>query len=332
MTPSLPVLDLQTCRAQELADALISSSCAFVVGHGVDPALHARMIEVSRAFFDQPTADKASVRWPGDGHWRGWLPVFEGTGDLNGDGPPELLEKFEIQLPRPWSHPDSGTLSDAGLLARWGDTFDSWPAQPAALRPIWTEYYQTMGQLACRIVVMLADALDLPADSLDDWCDRHFANLVVNNYFAQDRPPLPGQVRARAHTDIGGLTLLWADDAPGGLEVRRPGSEQWVPVVVPPEAYLVQVGDLLARWTNDIIHANIHRVVNPPASVAAQSRRTSLVYFHYPNLDITVTPAPSCVRDPESLGAPIAAAGHLQTAVQRPKVRQAELAAALGER
>jgi isopenicillin N synthase-like dioxygenase len=91
MASPLPVIDLATATSGELTDALIQSSCAFVVGHGMDPELHAEMIELSRAFFDLPTAEKAAVRWPGDGQWRGWLPVFEGGNDLNGDGPPELL-------------------------------------------------------------------------------------------------------------------------------------------------------------------------------------------------------------------------------------------------
>jgi isopenicillin N synthase-like dioxygenase len=171
----------------------------------------------------------------------------------------------------------------------------------------------------------------LPVEALDDWQEHHFANLVVNNYIAQEKPPVRGQLRARAHTDIGGLTLLWADDAPGGLEVRQPGMTGWTPVAVPPDAYLIQVGDLLARWTNDKIKANIHRVVNPPADRAA-SRRTSLVYFHYPNLDITVTPAPSCITTDTPAGPPIRAGGHLQVAVERPKVRHDQLAAALGDR
>jgi isopenicillin N synthase-like dioxygenase len=325
MASPIPVIDLASAKPGELTDALIRSSCAFVVGHGVDPQLHERMIEVSRAFFDLPLEDKAAVRWPGDGQWRGWLPVFEGGRDLNGDGPPELLEKFEIQLPHPWPH------SDEALLSEWGEGFDSWPAAPSELRSLWSAYYQEMGYLACRIVTMIAEALDLPVEALDDWRDRHFANLVVNNYFGQQEAPAPGQLRAKAHTDIGGLTVLWADDAPGGLEVRQPGVSGWTPVVVPPGAYLIQVGDLLARWTNDLIKANIHRVANPPAESGEQSRRTSLVYFHYPNLDVTVTPAPSCISDDTPAGSAIAAGGHLRNAVQRPKVRHDQLAAALGE-
>lgn len=319
---TVPVIDLSVATPAELTAALMDSSCAFVVGHGIDPGLHARLVETAKAFFDLPADAKQAVRWPGAGQWRGWLPVYEGSKDLNSDAVPELLEKYEIQLPRP------GTPDD---LEAWGDGFDAWPVEPAALRPTWTEYYREMGVLACRIVAMITEALDLGTDALGDWCDRHYANLVVNNYFAQQDLPEPGQLRARPHTDIGGLTLLWADDAPGGLEVRQPGVEGWTPVSIPSGAYLIQVGDLLARWTNDKIKANIHRVVNPPAAVATTSRRTSVVYFHYPSLDLTVTPAPSCIDEDRPAGAPMAAAGHLRTAVERPKVRHAELAAALGE-
>jgi isopenicillin N synthase-like dioxygenase len=179
---------------------------------------------------------------------------------------------------------------------------------------------------------MLVAALDLPEEALDDWCGRHFANLVVNNYLDQLEPPADDQLRIRAHTDIGGLTILWADDAPGGLEVRQPDQPGWTPVIVPAGSYLIQVGDLLARWTNDTIRPNIHRVVNPPRELAAQSRRTSIVYFHYPNLDITVAPAPSCVGDGKPVGPPLAAGAHLKRAVEQPKVRHEQLAAALAER
>jgi isopenicillin N synthase-like dioxygenase len=101
-------------------------------------------------------------------------------------------------------------------------------------------------------------------------------------------------MRIRAHTDRGGLTLLWADQSPGGLEVMLPHSRSWVPAMIPPDAFLVQAGDLLTRWTSRVIRPNIHRVVNPPAAVAATSRRLSIPYFHHPRLDPRVEAAPSC--------------------------------------
>jgi isopenicillin N synthase-like dioxygenase len=113
------------------------------------------------------------------------------------------------------------------------------------------------------------------ADVITAWTSEHYANLVAINCINQKTPPEPGQLRIRQHTDRGGLTLLWADQAPGGLEVMLPHSREWVPVLIPADAFLAQAGDLLARWTSCTIRPNIRRVVNPPAEVAATSRSIS---------------------------------------------------------
>jgi isopenicillin N synthase-like dioxygenase len=170
---------------------------------------------------------------------------------------------------------------------------------------------------------MIAATLDLPAEDVEAWTTRQYANLVVNNYLAQETPPLPGQVRVASHTDRGGFTLLWADDAPGGLQVKPPRTNAWVDVDFPPDVFLVQAGDLLARWTNNVIRANVHRVVNPPAAVAATARRMALVYFHYSALDTLVSPAPSCVGEGRALPA-IAAGGHLLARQEGYKVERDE--------
>jgi isopenicillin N synthase-like dioxygenase len=319
--PVIPVIDLRVATPSDLAEALQTRSCALVIGHGVDPDLLARMVEVSRQFFDRPEDEKARVRWDGTGHWRGWLPVYQGSEDLNSSQLPELLEKFEIQLP------SEGRRSSE--QDEWGDGFDRWPTAPVELRPVWTRYYAELGALADRIVGMLAQALDLPEEQLADWTELHFANLVVNDYPAQAQPPAPGQVRIRQHTDIGGLTLLWADAAPGGLEVRLPGAQSWFPVQIPADAFLIQAGELLARWTNDLIAPNVHRVANPPRTSAAESRRTSIVYFHYPDLDVEVTPAPSCINERRPAAGSMPAGAHLRAAVEQPKARHRHLDAQL---
>ena len=287
----IPTFDMGTCTAADLADGLIGYSCVLVTGHGVPDSLRRRMASVTAAFFDLPEADKALVRWPGTGAWRGWQPVYAGVPELTGDRTPDLVERFEAQEL---------------------DTFAMWPERPAELRRTWESYYAECARVTSALVVCLAEGLDLPGSELDAWTGHQYANLCVNNYPAQPGPPLPGQVRVGAHTDRGGITLLAADAAPGGLEVRLPSSGEWVGVTIPPDAYLVQVGDLFARWTNLVVHGNVHRVVNPPRAVAATARRQSVVYFHYPSLDTVVTPAPSCVvRSGRDALPPLHAGEHL---------------------
>jgi isopenicillin N synthase-like dioxygenase len=257
-----------------LVEALVAESAVLMVGHGIDPVLRERMVALTRSFFDLDPAEKERVRWDGRGWWSGWQPVYRGDAELTGSRTPDLLERFEVQEL---------------------DRFERWPDRPVGLSAVWTAYYDACHALSNRIVGLLATELDLPADELAAWTTRQFANLCANHYPAQLQPPEPGQVRTGAHTDRGGLTLLWADQAPGGLEVRPPGNREWAPVWIPPDAILLQVGDLLARWVNGRIRANVHRVVNPPVDLAASASRLALVYFHYPAMDTLVRPAPSCV-------------------------------------
>lgn len=110
----------------------------------------------------------------------------------------------------------------------------------------------------------------------------------MRNYPAQDVPPAPGQIRAGAHSDYGSLTILAAEDKPGGLQVCN-ADGQWVGVPIVPGTFIVNIGDLMARWTDDAWVSTLHRVVNPPADAGAHSRRQSLVFFHNPNYDAVIS-------------------------------------------
>ena len=90
--------------------------------------------------------------------------------------------------------------------------------------------------------------------------------------------PLPGQLRAGAHSDLGMMTLLYSDNDIGGLEVMdRTG--RWVPVPVTDGAFTVNLGDLMMRWTNGRWRSTLHRVVNPPTATNDLSRRLSIGMF-----------------------------------------------------
>jgi isopenicillin N synthase-like dioxygenase len=272
---SVPVLDLTRTTGTELVDALAASSCVFVTGHGLDPAALDALLRTGRAFCALPESDKAAVQWSGEGPWLGWQPVYAG-------GPSALLlERFEVSL-------TPGGRS-AGL-DEWGATFPLWPAHPADMAEAWTEVYAHLHTVASRVTTLVAEGLGLPAADLPAWTERQHSNLVLNHYLAQEEPPEPGRVRQRAHTDIGGITLLWADDTPGGLEARIGPGGTWVPVSFPPGALLVQAGDLLHRWSRGRIPANDHRVVNPPRTGGPQVARYSVVFFHHPDLVTWVAP------------------------------------------
>lgn len=280
-TPTIPTIDLASATGAELVEALTTSSCCFLVGHGAEEPI-ARVLETSRAFFALPRAEKDRVGWDGVLPWQGFQPVHEG-------GPQALLlERFEVNL-TPGGHVDAaGRPAD---LDTWSGTFDQWPDRPAGLRQAWTALYAHHHGVATRLTHLVADALDLPAADIPAWTDRQHANLVCNHYIAQAEAPEPGRMRQRPHTDIGGFTLLWGDDSPGGLEARIGPDGTWVPVRFPPGAILLQVGDLLHRWSRGVIPANDHRVVNPePVPGQEPTDRFSIVYFQYPDRATWVAP------------------------------------------
>jgi isopenicillin N synthase-like dioxygenase len=149
-----------------------------------------------------------------------------------------------------------------------------------------------MAGLVVSLMRLAALALDVDEGFFDDKVDRSIGTMRLNYYPAQAAPPEPGQLRASAHTDYGGFTILSGEDVPGGLQVRT-RDERWVDVPTSPTTFVVNIGDLLMRWTNDRWLSNLHRVVNPPASGAAGAARLSIAFFNHPNYDALIECLPS---------------------------------------
>ena len=151
-----------------------------------------------------------------------------------------------------------------------------------------------MDALAIDLMRLFALALDLPERYFDSSVDRSISRLRVRNYPAPAETPEPGQLRAGAHSDYGSLTILKTEDRPGGLQVLGKDGA-WLDVPHLPGCFVVNIGDMLARWTNDRWVSTLHRVVNPPPDRVAESRRQSVVFFQNPNYDAVVSCLPSCV-------------------------------------
>ena len=134
-----------------------------------------------------------------------------------------------------------------------------------------------------------AEALELPPEFFDRKIDNHISQLRIMHYPPPEAAPLPGQLRAGAHSDLGMMTLLYSDNDIGGLEVMNRAG-RWVPVPVIDDAFTVNLGDLMMRWTNDRWRSTLHRVVNPPAAANDLSRRLSIGMFFIPNYDAVVAP------------------------------------------
>src|SRR5258706_9042879 len=229
-----------------------------VTGHGVPQALIAHTAAAAGAFFDLPEAEKRQMPMTAAG--AGYSPV-QGerlAATLGQSAPPDLKESLNV-----------GADCDAV----------PWPARPPELRAACAEYFDTLNRLAGDLLRLFALGLALPEDYFAPKIDHSSSFLRIINYPPQPVAPQPGQLRAGAHTDYGTVTILLSENVAGGLQVRSRAGE-WLDVRVPPGAVVVNIGDMLMRWTNDRWISSLHRVVNPPSAVRQASRRQSLELFH----------------------------------------------------
>ena len=134
---------------------------------------------------------------------------------------------------------------------------------------------------------------------LDEWFFTRFQDhsldvLRMNNYEppAQTTVIEPGQAGMGAHTDYGIVTVLWADPILGLQILDTEGA--WHDVVPAPGALLVNLGDLLARWTNDRWISTLHRVLPPTDATGTLVRRRSAAFFHDGNADAVISCLPGC--------------------------------------
>ena len=253
-------------------------------GHGVSANIIEAMIEASSLFFALPVETKKKyVRGPG-GAYRGYAELANmSLGQSLGEAaPPDLREGFTINRVQDKSdayfhNPAAGQLFADNI---WPDEADA-PGFMAAF----TNYYMAMDTLSTSLMRIFALALDLDEHFFDERVDKHFSNMCAFHYPPMPEAPLPGQLRGGAHTDFGSLTLVHGHPSIAGLQVHN-GSD-WEDVPTEPGTFVVNLGDLMAQWTNDKWVSTLHRVANPPEG-AWNEARLSLVFFHQPNYDTLI--------------------------------------------
>jgi len=261
-----------------------------ITGHGVPGELIRRVWHTSQAFFDLPESKKLKVKSPVEGYPYGYFPLqAESLARSRGEvSPPDLKESFNI-----------GPLTPPPGVAQNTDTDfcfapNLWPDEPADFRSVWIDYYAAMGALAAIIMRIFALALDLREDYFDDKTDHCTSAMRALNYPHQTSRPEPGQLRAGAHTDYGSLTILLPDATSDGLEILTPSAE-WQSVPACADTFVINIGDLMARWTNDRWVSTMHRVVNPAGNQEGSTRRQSIVFFQQPNWDAEIACIPTCL-------------------------------------
>jgi isopenicillin N synthase-like dioxygenase len=304
MATVLPSIDLQPFitgsesgqLATPQAIALACEEVGFfkIRGHGLPQTLIDTAFATASDFFGQPQAIKDRSRPPKSASARGYHALLTKNlaKTLGYDNPPDLREQFYIG---PLVSRAAEFAHIPGASELYAENI--WPQAPAIYREVFSSYYTALEKLGGTLMRLFALALGVDQGFFDGKIDRHFSTLPANHYPEPIGDPLPNQVRAGEHTDFGSLTILAVSERSGGLQVKlKDGS--WLDVTSEPDEFIVNIGDMMQRWTNDRWKSNLHRVVNPAAGQRKGSRRMSIGYFLHPNYDTEIACLPTCT-DPD---------------------------------
>ncbi len=307
--------------ASQFDRAARTSGFVSISGHDVDPTLMADMLDVTAAFFDLDIREKLAYFVDDRAANRGYAP--EGSEALayslgEQDLPTDLFEAFNVGLEL-----SETELADSYFAARRDTLFapNVWPSPPEAFRDTWLAYLAAVDRVANEVMSVAAVALGMPADHFEAYLDKGPTVMRANNY--QRRPdapdPQPSQMRMGAHTDYGSITVLLADPVPG-LQICDDGG-RWHDVLPDTESLIVNVGDLLAEWSNDRWRSTLHRVVPPPASATDPVRRRSVAWFQQPNWDAVIECLPTCCDESNPARyAPVTSGEHLMAKLMGPRL------------
>jgi isopenicillin N synthase-like dioxygenase len=289
MADQVPIIDIADLDSAALAQRravgdAIGRACEdigffYVTGHSVAQITIDAALNAAEAFFALPLEEKCAVHIRNSRNHRGYVPVDE-----------ELLDAAAGHEPREAIDFGAEIAADDPLAAAGPEFYgpNQWPLRPAGLRSAVEEYHAAMLALSRRLARGFALALDMPEDFFVARMTHPLALMRLLRYPAAQSQRDRDAYGIGAHSDYECYTILWQDDC-GGLELLN-ADGHWVPA--PPRAgtFVVNIGDLMARWSNDRFKSTQHRVKTSDPSRS----RFSIPCFLGPNHDTLVECLPTC--------------------------------------
>jgi isopenicillin N synthase-like dioxygenase len=259
----------------EIGRACESAGFFYVVDHGVPHDSIDAIFAAARAFFALPQQRRDALDVHRSPNFRGYVPMgFKGSGV-----PQRLLEAFQIMLELGPDDPDVR----AGSVMHGPNV---WPADgpgfsARAFRAAMERYYADVWRLSERALGAFACALGQEADYFQGYFTKPLTQLRLLHYPPQ--APEAGAQGVEAHTDPGALTILMQDSV-GGLEARNRAGH-WIAAPPIPYSFVINVGDMMQRWTDGRFASTPHRVANRTGQ-----GRFSIPFFVNPDYDATIAP------------------------------------------
>jgi isopenicillin N synthase-like dioxygenase len=282
----IPVVDLAPFRAgtragkqqvaKDIREAAEGLGFLYYKNHGVPADVVETAFAVGRRFFDLPLEAKLAVK-VNKAH-RGYIPFNNAV--YSAELKPNLNESFLMGLDLPADDPD--VLAGVPMHGP-----NQWPAALPELRPALEGYFDALGALGQITLRAFALALDLDEDYFVPRFTKPMPFIRLLHYPPQIGPRAENEFGAAAHTDYGFVTILAQDDV-GGLQVKRRDGG-WIEAPPVAGTFVVNIADMLMRWTNDRWVSTPHRVIN-----ASGRERYSLPFFFDPTYHTLVSCLDSC--------------------------------------
>jgi isopenicillin N synthase-like dioxygenase len=301
---NLPLIDMSGVREGDQASIrragdAIRQACSdigffYIINHGVSQAVIDRAMAAAKTFFAYPAETKRQVAV--NKRHRGWHALggalmYEAT-------KPDLKEFFSIGLELP--EDDPSVMAGEALRGP-----NQWPAFMPELEAALAEYYAEIGKAGADLLVAVATGLGIESDFFSGKYDKPLQRTQMVYY--PPHPPLAeaDQFGVAPHTDYGCITLLYQDNS-GGLQVRELSSNSWIDATPIPGSLVVNVGDLLAHWSNNRFRSTLHRVINKSGH-----ERYSIATFYDPTYSAVVDPCDLGIDAASSLYPPVAAGDYI---------------------
>jgi isopenicillin N synthase-like dioxygenase len=290
---ALPIVDLERFGfdeagseriARELDRGFREIGFCYISNTGITQTLVDGVIAASRRFHAQDQAAKDAVAI--NAFHRGYIAAKTSlivTSSVAKVTKPNVSESFMVM--------HEVTPTDPA----WGQPLqgpNQWPTDLPGFREAVTSYNAALEGIARRLTQLIARALHLPPDALDPYFERPTTWLRLLHYPPQGPQAPADEFGSAPHSDYGFITIL-LQDAVGGLEVRR-SDGTWLPATPVPGTFVVNVGDMLSRWTNGHWQSTPHRVQN-----RTQQDRYSVPYFFDAAMSAMIACLPSCLASGE---------------------------------
>ncbi len=263
--------------AMEIKDACINVGFFYVKNHGISEVHLKNVFSISKAFFDLSEKEKMKIHMANSEIFRGYTPIGKELTNNKRD----WNEAVDFGLDLSPDHPDV----QKGLPLQGPN---QWPENPTKFKTLLLHHWDLLISLGERITQGLALSLGLDKDYFHAFTDKSQSAMRILHY-----PPYQKKAGDNIgggigpHIDYGFLTIL-AQDEVGGLEVQNSAGE-WIAAPYIPGTFIINIGHMMQRWTNDQYKATLHRVKS-----SGKKDRYSFPFFFEPNFDTVVSPLEVC--------------------------------------